>query len=630
MIAPKALCLMALVANISIAAAAVIPKLERRSAFPSADNHTADITGLKTWWHQSGEINTQTPVQNTNVRQSHAYAVQVGLVSTPNAYYDSFVYESIPRNGNGPICSPGSTDLCDQDDDGITIESDIGVTMAWTQFLYGEDVVVQVQRQNGSALAASDIVIRPTTLNYTVTTSGNAALVTVPYSANGTRFSIEFQDDLFEYHNGDEGEDSNYVQNVNPNGQSYVSSYDSSMPIVGEEPLNALLIFASPMPSADMMPNDAANTLQVEPGLVSGLDSTDKSIIHFGPGVYYMTGTDRAVLSSSVTWVYIEAGAYIKGAIEYSNSDSDLLATGHGVLSGEQYVYQANTEAGFADTKSDDNSLKMWRASNVAAGKSWTLYGLTTANPPFNSHDFYGNTDNFSVYASDYKQVGAFFYQTDGLEMYPGSQVHDIFYHSGDDTIKTYYSDVTVERVTVWKTSNAPVIQFGWQPRNITNVMVDSVDVIHSRYSSNNIWAPRSLIGSSAAYTDTSATNTADSGTMIANYAVSNLRSEGISPSIMGLNPLSNIANFTVDNIWVEEYSPPTTGIGMSFVNEFTDGNLNNAPISIGDELQEHGITITDYYVGNEKITFGLDNWAASSMGKLNVSATYWGKWTVN
>lgn len=111
----------------------------------------------------------------------------------------------------------------------------------------------------------------------------------------------------------------------------------------------------------------------------------------------------------------------------------------------------------------------MWRGNNVSAEQSWTINGNTTSSPPFNGMDFYernGNApaDGFSVDVSDYKQVGGFYSQTDGLEMYSNGHLRDIFYHTGDDTIQAYYYGVVAERIIVRKTDNAPIIQLGWYP----------------------------------------------------------------------------------------------------------------------------------------------------------------------
>jgi hypothetical protein len=60
-----------------------------------ATNNTADLADLMTWWHDTGEINTKTPVLDGNVRQSHLYSVQIAEASSPTKYYDSFVYETM-------------------------------------------------------------------------------------------------------------------------------------------------------------------------------------------------------------------------------------------------------------------------------------------------------------------------------------------------------------------------------------------------------------------------------------------------------------------------------------------------------------------------------------------------------
>ncbi|EMR71376.1 putative dextranase protein [Eutypa lata UCREL1] len=593
-------------------------------------NNTASLDTLKTWWQPTGEINTRTPVQDGNVRQSHLYTVQVATAADSASYYDSFVYETIPRNGNGKICTPGDlTSLCDTDDQ-ISIEPDVGITMAWTQFLYQTDVVVKVERNNGAAITAENVIIRPTNLEFKIEVVDGAVLITVPYNANGFRFSVELQDDIWVYRNADQSTNSHYVQNVAPDGESYVSDYTSDMPIVGKEPRNALLIFSSPFPSADKVPDDEASTLHVTPGHVTGLDTTTKNIVYFGPGVYWFTGTAHAILSSSVSWVYFAPGAYVKGAVQYTSGAASLKATGFGVLSGEQYVYQANPAQGYTNSKSDETSLKMWRGESDTENQTWTVHGVTVNAPPFNSMDFYGPVDTFSVYASDYKQVGAFFGQTDGMEMYPGSHYHDIFYHAGDDVIKTYYSNILAERIVVWKTNNAPIIQFGWYQRTLDNITVDHVDIIHSRYISQTAEYPRALIGSAASYLDVESTSTADINSYISQYTVSNWRSEGISPALLGINPLANIDTFEITNVWIEELAPSTTEVGMSTFRIFTDAANGNEPIQLGANSPDNiGLTIKDYYVGSTHITHAADNWDSYSLGRLNIDGAYSGRWTV-
>lgn len=593
-------------------------------------NRTADSDVLKTWWQPTGEINTKTPVEPGNVRQSHMYNVQVAAAkSGPGDFYDSFAYESIPRNGNGKICKPGDlTSLCDEDDQ-INIEADIGVDMAWSQYLAAEDTVVRVSRRDGGSVDASNVVIRPTNLGFAVDSDGDAVLITVPFSENGHRFSVEFKDNLWEYRNSDPGTDAHYVQNKNPDGMYYVESYTDDNIIVGVEPLNALLIFMSPFPDAKYVPDLTQDTYAVPEGLVTGLDQVTQSILYFAPGVYWFTGSAHAILSESITWVYIAPGAYVKGAMQYHSHSLDLRATGFGVLSGEQYVYQANTAQNYENTKSDDTSLKMWRGES-APGTKWTIHGLTTNAPPFNSMDFYGDMTSFSVDASDYKQVGAFFGQTDGIQMYPGSHVRDVFYHVGDDGIKTYYSNVLCERMTVWKTNNAPIVQFGWYSRDVDNVTVDSVDVVHTRYfRQETIW-PRALVSSAASYLDQESTATADITKWLSNYRVTNWRCEGVCPGLIGVNPMNNIDSMLFSNIWIEQLGALSNHVGRSRFAVFTDGTRDNQPIALGDKSENNlGLIIENFVVGTEKVSFENDNWQLNQTGQLNIDGHWEGRWTV-
>ena len=102
--------------------------------------------------------------------------------SDPSSYYDSFVYETIPRNGMGNIIDPLEPGVLSTNDDGISIEAAIGMTMAWTSFLYSEDVSVKISRLDGGSTAASNVVVRPTTLDYAKTKVNGGLYIPVPYS----------------------------------------------------------------------------------------------------------------------------------------------------------------------------------------------------------------------------------------------------------------------------------------------------------------------------------------------------------------------------------------------------------------------------------------------------------------
>ena len=581
-------------------------------------NNTADNNDLKTWWHDEGEINFKTAAQPGNVRQSHKYSIQVSSsLDVLNAsYYDSFVYASIPRNGNGNILKAGGP-VSATNVDGISIEADVNITMAWTQFVYSRDVWVKIHRLDGTKVGKENVIIRPVTLNYNMTDSNGDLFVRVPYSSQGTRFSVEFQDNLYTYRDSCATPVCDFVQNEVANGFSFVKNLTSENPVMGVEPRDALLIFASPFLEPDLVPDPEASTsLVIKPGFVTGLDKISASAIIFQPGVYYFGPTAHANLSASVDHVYIAAGAYVKGAIEFNTNVSQIYATGYGVLSGEQYVYQANTALGYINVKSDGTSLHMWSGTSYPShGQTFNLKGITLNAPPFNSMDFRGDLESLSVQASDYKQVGAFFGQTDGIENYPGSHVRDIFYHTNDDTIKTYYSNVLIERVVVWKGTTAPTVQFGWASRNLTNITVNNVDIIHSRYNSND--SHPSLFGANQIYMlPENQTNTAQLQNTVSNITFSNFRSEGISGNLLRIVPLSNFRNFLIENVSIDVFSVRSNDIFESQFPEWTDEQ--------GNPVRIEGFHIKNFFVNGTKVSTEADNWQAEKLGGLNVAKSLW------
>ncbi|KAG9942352.1 Isopullulanase complexed with Isopanose, partial [Aureobasidium melanogenum] len=585
----------------------------------SNSNNTVNNAKLHTWWHDSG-IMTRSVLQPASVRQSDLYSIQV-TNSVDQTYYDSFVYQTIPRNGQGNILNPNDPSSTTDASDGITIEEAIGMTMSWTSFLYSADVWLKVHRLDNSSIQSDSFVIRPTNLNFTTSISGADLFILVPYDGESKRFSVEFDDNLYEFHDGCSSPSCSYVQNTTSNGPYYVEEYDDSMPLMSVEPLDSLFIFASPFEDESLVPDETSdNVLIVEKGRITGLDTTQANTVIFKPGVYYATATDYLNLSSTVDWLYFAPGAYVKGAVEYHTNSALIKATGHGVLSGEQYVYQADPTDGFQNHNVNGSPLRMWKGTVPWGQKTtWLVNGPTLNSPPFNSMDWYGDQASLSVQCTDYKQVGGFFGQTDGMEAYPGSVYQDIFYHTNDDTIKVYYSDVSISNVLVQKATTAPVIQFGWASRNLSNIQVDNVNLIHSRWNSNG--SNPGLIGSNNVYdpstTSTSATNfsTADTHSTAQDITFSNIRAEGISGPLMRIYALENFSNITISNVWIEEFGCCTgyeaVGIPESFMPAMTDSSGNNVTVD--------GFIISNFMVGDEKVT--LDT--ASTVGHLYWDAAY-------
>jgi Glycosyl hydrolase family 49 N-terminal Ig-like domain len=105
------------------------------------------------------------------------------------------VYETILQNSQGIIIQHGNLSSTTDQFDGITIEKDI----AWTQFLYTSDVWLKVHQLDGFEARASDIIIRPRTLGYTVKAATGDVYIRIPYSEHGARFSIKFEDQVYSF-----------------------------------------------------------------------------------------------------------------------------------------------------------------------------------------------------------------------------------------------------------------------------------------------------------------------------------------------------------------------------------------------------------------------------------------------
>lgn len=595
------------IAAILLTQALALPssQLVRKSCLPRATNNTNCDSNFCTWWHNEAEINTATPVKPGNVRQSHQYLVQVSVAGA-NKFFDSFVYEAIPRNGNGRIYAPGdapnSNTLGGDVDDGITIEPSIGLNMAWTQFEYSQDVDVKINRRDGTSLKANEVVIRPVSTGYAISQSDDGGItVRIPKDTNGRRISVEFDSDLYTFRS---------------DGNQYVTSGGS---VVGVEPRNALVVFASPPLPSNLVPQmTESNTQTMKPGPINNGDWGNKPILYFPPGVYYLNqdqsgtsgkfGANHIRLSPNTYWVHLAPGAYIKGAIEYFTKQN-FYATGHGVLSGEHYVYMANAAKSYVAEKSDQYGLRMWWHNSIGQGQKWTCRGPTITAPPFNTMDFNGNSD-ISTDVADYKQVGAFFFQTDGPAVYPNSVVRDIFYHVNDDGIKLYYSGVSLSRATIWKCHNDPIIQMGWDTRNVNGINVDTLNVIHARYYKSETVVPSAIIGASPFYMSgkTPDTSKAISAT------ISNVVCEGPCPALMRITPLQNYKNFVVKNVaFPDGLQKNSIGIGQSII-----------PAQPGVTMD---VTIDNWTVGGEKVT--MQNFQADQLGQFNIDGSYWGQWKI-
>jgi hypothetical protein len=472
--------------------------------------------------------------------------------------------------------------------------------MAWSQFEYAVDVFVKIHRHGSRTCNDTVVRIRPASTAYdTEITEDGDLVIRIPYDENGRRLSVEFADDLYEFRS---------------DGQDYVTSGGH---VVGNEPVHGLLLFASPFqpPHLDYATlYGDADVHMMEAGPIHNGGWGESRVLVFPPGVYWMDqdheGTNGKLgqmhirLHPNTCWVHFCPGAYVKGAIEYTSAAEKLYATGHGVLSGEHYVYQANPQTYYQALKSDQHSVRMWWHNSCCSSQTWTCVGPTVASPPFNSMDFHGEPQ---VHISDYKQVGAFFFQTDGPQVYPGSTVNNVFYHVNDDAIKVYHSNVQISNVTVWKCHNDPVIQLGWAPRNVSCAVIDGLHIIHTRYYRSDMYVPSAIIGASPSYDGCASCRPHQQ----VELKISNVTIEGPCPSLVRLSPLQSFA------LEISRITCPdgiiTHEIGVSKVHA-SDG-------------VKMALNISDWTVAGEKVS--MDTFHSDKLGRFDIDVSYWGHWRI-
>ena len=135
--------------------------------------------------------------------------------------------------------------------------------------------------------------------------------------------------------------------------------------------------------------------------------------------------------------------------------------------------------------------------------------------------------ENFRMNVANYKQVGSWYWQTDGIELYDDGQMKNTFFHANDDVLKIYHNRVKIKNTVIWKNENGPVVQWGWVPRNIDGVTVRNTDVIHNRMYWKDVKYNTCVFNSSSHYEDMGATDRADPATTVQNMTFTDTRVEG-------------------------------------------------------------------------------------------------------
>lgn len=579
----------------------------------TAAQTTVDNASLRTWWHSTHEVNANTPVADNAVRRSTLYDTQVATVASPDVKFDSFPYMSIPRGGRDKWGY--------SDEDGAEFADLANLTMSWTSFLYSTDCWVYITLRNGATIgSAGDVTIRPAALNLgKEMVDSRTVRVRVPYSANGYRFSVEFNDDLYTAHNDLSG----------TSGKLNASGIGRA---IHTEPRNAMLVFAEPMvsgaDSARLIPTSSSGTIHYpQPGMVNNLDSITEEIVYFGPGAYYMPWYYHAQLPASVKWVYLAPGAFVKGAFQFVHDNQGVYKfTGFGVVSGEKYVYEADTDNGYQHRIASNchgSCVKLLRLQASTTMQQYLdLQGVTFMEPPYHSFVVYGGENNFQMRVENFKMVGGWYWQTDGIELYTNGTMKNTFFHSNDDVLKVYHSNLSIDNTVIWKNENGPVIQWGWAPRNMDNVRVTNTYVIHNKMYWTDVKGNTCVINSAPSWSSTDPLAAPNAGTTVSNLTVENLYVEGKTNCAIRLHALSNTDTIHVKNLLIDGWND------LDPASQASKFQRMSTDLSIGNEtVSSRGLKLENYSVGGQRIYKAGNNWNASSLGRLDFDSALWDNW---
>jgi hypothetical protein len=344
-----------------------------------------------------------------------------------------------------------------------------------------------------------------------------------------------------------------------------------------------------------------------------------------------MTSKYHALLPKQVKWVYLAPGAYVKGAFRFPDDSQGLYkVTGRGVLSGEQYVYEADTNNNYDHLSGASNChascVKMLQFQSADAQQYLDLQGVTINEPPYHSFVVYGDEQTFSMRVDNYKQVGSWYWQTDGIELYRGSTMKNTFFNANDDVLKMYHSDVTIDNTVIWKNENGPVIQWGWTPRSIDNVRVSNTHVIHNRMYWKDVKYNTCILNSSSHWEDMGSTTKADPSTWVKNMTFENITVEGMTNCAIRVFALSSTENIHVKNLKIDAWSQLDAASQVSLLKRYT--NAAGQKVTLGNETRDsRGLKLENYTVGGTVIQKSGTNWAADKLGRLGFDAETWDNW---
>tara|TARA_B100000745_G_scaffold76302_1_gene46171 strand:+ start:1576 stop:4494 length:2919 start_codon:yes stop_codon:yes gene_type:complete len=575
---------------------------------------------LMAWTHQELTPNMTSGVVDGQIRSSAHYQLAVGLAQNPEFLIPSAVYTSIPRSGLG---KRGYTEI-----DGAEFAANHGVSMSWSSFLYADDAWLVIEPTDGHIIKHVDEVsIRPKNLVLDkALLPDNRIALRIPYTGKPLQFSVEFSHQL-------------YTSYMDANTQHVSDRPDGDAREIHTEPRHALMVFANPLEGAldrEVRPDPASNgqIFYPEPGEID-LNGVTESTIYFRPGSYYMPWNRHADLNPAVRWIYLAPGAYIKGALQFPLSDdiNEYKVTGYGVLSGENYIYEADLREGYQHLSQNGNChadcVKMLRFASAEHAQSLFIRGVTIANPSYHSFVIYSQDESLvtmNMDVANYKQTGAWYWQTDGMELYQGGVLKDSFFHANDDVLKAYHSQALFEDIVIWKAENGPVIQFGWSPREIEDTTIRNIRIIHNRQHWDNSVRNQCIINS-AKHWDHDNDNIADPNKWIRRLLMENIVAEGRNLCAMRLFAQSNFEHVHIKGLHIDSWNALDHHYHESHFKALWNADFSKRVIIDSGVASNEALQIEDYRISGQAITRFDDSWRAENSGALNFDGELWDYW---
>lgn len=167
----------------------------------------------------------------------------------------------------------------------------------------------------------------------------------------------------------------------------------------------------------------------------------------------------------------------------------------------------------------------------------------------------------------------------------------------------------------IWKNENGPVVQWGWSPRNITNVVVNNTYVIHNKMYWSDVKGNTCILNSSPSWSPS--TIEADPNTSISDLYFENVYVEGKTNCAIRLYALSNTTQIKVKNFQIDEWNDLDT---MSQASKL---QRTSTDISIGT----NALCFENYRIGNQLILKNKNNWDSISLGRLDFDSELYENW---